>query len=278
MGAVLELRDFSQKYQRRQLFKRLNLRIDRQACIAITGQNGAGKTTLLNVLAGLTNIERGTLEIAPKMRIGYMAEQLAPNGLTPKTYLRMLGELDQFSNRNLEGQINELAYEFGLAAALNTPLNQLSRGSLQKVNFVQAILRTPDILLLDEPLAGQDGTTQMRMIHWLKDYRQKGGAIIVGTNNAFLIEQLATEIYELDAMRLLPIEELPQPEEKVMRLEFATTPRSLALPATLQQLALKIVDGTRYVVLYANIKNSDELIQAMLKSGFSLRGLRYEVL
>ena len=212
------------------------------------------------------------------MRIGYMAEQLAPNGLTPKTYLRMLGELDQFSNRNLEGQINELAYEFGLAAALNTPLNQLSRGSLQKVNFVQAILRTPDILLLDEPLAGQDGTTQMRMIHWLKDYRQKGGAIIVGTNNAFLIEQLATEIYELDAMRLLPIEELPQPEEKVMRLEFATTPRSLALPATLQQLALKIVDGTRYVVLYANIKNSDELIQAMLKSGFSLRGLRYEVL
>ena len=89
---------------------------------------------------------------------------------------------------------------------------------------------------------------------------------------------MATEIYELDAVRLLPIEELPQPEERVMRLECTTTPRSLALPATLQQLALKIVDGTRYVILYANVKNSDELIQAMLKSGFSLRGLRYEVL
>ena len=48
MGAVLELRDFSQKYQRRQLFKRLNLRIDRQACIAITGQNGAGKTSRID--------------------------------------------------------------------------------------------------------------------------------------------------------------------------------------------------------------------------------------
>lgn len=131
---------------------------------------------------------------------------------------------------------------------------------------------------MDEPLTGQDGPTQMRMIHWLKDYRQKGGAIIVGTNNAFLIEQLATTIYELDAMRLLPVEELPQPEEKVMRLEFATTPRSLALPAALQQLALKITDGSRRVIVYANVHQSDALIQAMLKSGFSLRGLRYEVL
>jgi energy-coupling factor transporter ATP-binding protein EcfA2 len=131
---------------------------------------------------------------------------------------------------------------------------------------------------MDEPLTGQDGPTQMRMIHWLKDYRQKGGALILGTNNAFLIEQLATTIYELDAMRLLPVEELPQPEEKVMRLEFATTPRSLALPAALQQLALKITDGSRRVIVYANVHQSDALIEAMLKNGFSLRGLRYEVL
>jgi len=278
MQAVLELRDFSQKYQRRQLFKRLNLQIGRQECIAITGQNGAGKTTLLTVLAGLTNISRGQLKLAPKMRVGYLAEQLAPTGLTPRTYLHLLGEMNRVDNRYLDQQITELAYEFGLTASLEVPLKQLSRGNLQKVNFLQAILRTPDILIMDEPLTGQDGPTQMRMIHWLKDYRQKGGALILGTNNAFLIEQLATTIYELDAMRLLPVEELPQPEEKVMRLEFATTPRSLALPAALQQLALKITDGSRRVIVYANVHQSDALIEAMLKNGFSLRGLRYEVL
>ena len=125
------------------------------------GSNGSGKSTLLRLLAGATMPSRGERVAAAGVTVGYGPERLAPPPpFSVAAYLRRHARLRGLDRAEGERRTGALVERLGLGALTAERLEALSKGSLQKVVLVQALLGEPRLAVLDEPYAGLDGEAQ----------------------------------------------------------------------------------------------------------------------
>src|SRR4051794_12912749 len=129
--------------------------------LAVFGANGAGKSTLLRILATLLRPHRGSARVLgaelpaegwrARGRIGFLGhEPLLYRELTARENLRFHARL----HRVAPARVTTLLDEVGLASRADDPVGTLSRGMVQRVAVCRAVLHDPELLLLDEPLAG----------------------------------------------------------------------------------------------------------------------------
>jgi ABC-type multidrug transport system ATPase subunit len=129
--------------------------------VEVRGSNGSGKSTLLRLLAGATVPSRGERVAAGGVTVGYGPERLAPPPpFSVSAYLRRHAGLRGLDRAEGERRTGALVERLGLGALLAERLDALSKGSLQKVVLVQALLGRPRLAVLDEPYAGLDGEAQ----------------------------------------------------------------------------------------------------------------------
>ena len=128
--------------------------------------------------------------------IHYVPEHFPKMNLTSAQYLSYMGKLDQLSSAELETRIHELSEEFFVLDMLNIPMKHLSKGSLQKIGVIQAMLKEPDILLLDEPLSGQDVMSQQIFIRKIKEMQKHNVTILMSCHEPYLVDAIADEVYE----------------------------------------------------------------------------------
>jgi heme exporter protein A len=133
------------------------------ATVAVFGANGAGKTTLLRILAGLLRPHAGTARVLgaelphdayrARGRIGLLGhEPMLYRDLTVRENLRFHARLHGVEVARIE----ELVTQVGLAARADDPVRTLSRGMTQRAAICRTVLHSPELLLLDEPLANLD--------------------------------------------------------------------------------------------------------------------------
>lgn len=109
-----------------------------------------------------------------------------------------MGQIDGHSPDEITSKASILYQEFRLESMLNTPLKYLSKGSLQKVNVIQALLTVPDILLLDEPLSGQDIVSKQLFISKILKLLKQQVTVIMSCHEPQLIAAISDTIYEID--------------------------------------------------------------------------------
>ncbi len=142
----------------------------------LIGPNGAGKTTLVRVVLGLIVPSRGRVTCAPNLRIGYMPQKLHIDPSLPLSVKRFL-TLGGRPRASLE----EIQALTGIGKLLHTPMQQLSGGETQRVLLTRALLRDPQLLVLDEPVQGVDVTGQAALydlIHRIRLERQCGVLLV----------------------------------------------------------------------------------------------------
>ena len=127
--------------------------------VTIVGPNGAGKTTLLRVLMGLMRPHSGTVTRRPGLRIGYLPQQVPIDPALPLTVRRLLSLRIDATN---EARLQRLA-EVGARDLVDRSVHTLSGGELRRVLLARALLREPDLLVLDEPVQGVDITGQAEL-------------------------------------------------------------------------------------------------------------------
>ncbi len=132
----------------------VDLTVARGRCIAFIGHNGSGKSTLLKLLAGLIAPTTGRVERGTNLKIGYVPERFPGMELTPPAYIRHMARIEGL--RDAQAAADALFRDFFLDGMLDVPMKHLSKGSLQKVGAIQALIARRDLLLLDEPLSGQE--------------------------------------------------------------------------------------------------------------------------
>ncbi len=136
--------------------------------LTLIGPNGAGKTTLVRILLGLLSPDEGKITRSKRLTIGYMPQKLSLDSSMPLTVGRFLALTGAKTNI-----IKDALHRVGVPAINQHMMSQLSGGELQRVMLARAIVRNPDLLVLDEPVQGVDITGQSKLYSLIGDLRQE---------------------------------------------------------------------------------------------------------
>ncbi|MFK7730738.1 MAG: metal ABC transporter ATP-binding protein [Pseudomonadales bacterium] len=167
---LLTLTDASVSIARQEILQGITMSIADREIVTLIGPNGAGKTTLVRTLLGLQPLSSGSLQRRAALRIGYMPQRVRINDHMP---LRVIDFL------MLDGSSKDQAYqalgESGVKELAGAQLNRVSGGELQRVLFSRALLRNPDLLVLDEPVQGVDLAGQADLYKLIAKVRDDHG-------------------------------------------------------------------------------------------------------
>jgi zinc transport system ATP-binding protein len=155
----------------RDLLMDVDIDIREREIVTLIGLNGAGKTTLVRVLLGLEKPDRGTVHRRKDLRIGYVPQRFDSDDVIPMTVERflMLG-----SSVSAEA-IGEALAHVDAQSVRNQQLGELSGGELQRVLLARALLRKPNLLVLDEPVQGVDYTGEADLYNLIARLRDEAG-------------------------------------------------------------------------------------------------------
>ena len=213
------------------LFENIQFEVKNSEKIAVIGSNGCGKTTLMKIIAGLEELDSGTIHKSSQCSIGYLAQTTFSNEeclvidelnhvfddlheieLELNRVMELMGSdhSEQLMNRyaqlqhdfeqrggyTFQSEIKTVFTKFGFDEEdLNRPIGTFSGGQKTRIAFVKLLLSKPDILLLDEPTNHLDLAT----IEWLEGYvKRYPKAVVLVSHDRTFIDNVAEVIYEIE--------------------------------------------------------------------------------
>jgi ATPase subunit of ABC transporter with duplicated ATPase domains len=228
---VLHVIDVAATYGDETLFSGATFDISAGERVGLVGPNGAGKSTMLAIIAGERTPLRGSVEIAPGVRVGHFTQQVPDPAWTVREFLdaapgelaaleRRLTALSHDAERHVEelgdlheryGQLGGWAYaartaelrdRLGVAAFDDdVRLGELSGGEQARLMLARVLLDEPGVLLLDEPTNHLDSAG----IEWLGRYLAGfAGPVVIVTHDRALLDRIATRIIEIDGINDSP--------------------------------------------------------------------------
>jgi ABC-2 type transport system ATP-binding protein len=172
-----------------EVLKGISLDIHQGEVFGFLGPNGAGKTTTIKIVTGLIRPDSGRASIfglAPnsldaKRRIGFLPESpYFYEHLTGYEFLKIHAMLSGTSNHKKLSM--DLLERVGLKDSTNVQLRSYSRGMLQRIGIAQALIGTPDLLILDEPLTGLDPIGRKEIKDLILEEKSKGTTIFFSSH------------------------------------------------------------------------------------------------
>lgn len=161
------------RHGRRTILHDVDIQVSRGEIVTLIGPNGSGKTTLVRTLLELERPETGTVERTSGIRIGYTPQQLSVDRTMPldvRRFLEMTGVTDPEA-------LTAILADVGAPDLLRQEIRLLSGGEQKRVLLARALLRDPDLLVLDEPTANVDIHGQIEfydLIRRIRDDRHCG--------------------------------------------------------------------------------------------------------
>lgn len=208
---MIELKNVRKSYNGKVIFEDVNLKLEDGTVTAFVGHNGCGKSTMLKVVSGLIRKDCGEIIYDRNYHFSYVPEKFPAVNMSARTFLRYMTAMDGiYSKSDSMNQINALAKAFYMENMLDKPMKSLSKGTLQKVGVIQAIISNADVLLLDEPLSGQDTDSQDIFIEKIKTLKKQGKLILLSAHEPDLIHSLGDRVYTINKCKLLKYENIPQ--------------------------------------------------------------------
>ena len=157
--------------------------------VTLIGPNGAGKTTLVRVVLGLLAPHSGSVWRRDKLRIGYMPQKLHVEPTLPLTVLRFLRLVPGVDRKAALAALDEV----GAAQVIDSPLQKISGGELQRVLLARALLRQPELLVLDEPVQGVDIAGQSELYRLIGRLRKRYGCGVLMVSHDLHLVMSATD-------------------------------------------------------------------------------------
>ena len=173
----------------RSILESISLAVHPGEIVTLIGPNGAGKTTLVRVLLGLTRPDSGTVHRRPGLTVGYVPQRLNIDPTLPMSVRRFL----QLGGRYSVAELRERLEEVGGGGLLDQPMSGLSGGELQRVLLARAILRRPDLLVLDEPVQGVDVRGQRELYEMIAELRERYGCAVLMISHDLHLVMAATD-------------------------------------------------------------------------------------
>ena len=242
------------------------------------GPNGAGKTTCIRLLLGLMRPSEGAVWIRgfdpvrehrkAMSRVGYSPE--LPNiqtFLSPRELLSLVASELGIPRSDVKGEIKKSLEIVGLSNYENTKVSKLSKGMVQRLSIAQALIGSPDVLVLDEPMIGLDpaGTSHFRSV-FREFARENGGTIFLSSHIMSEVEALCTTVCMIHSGRLLFKTRTEEVHTKVLGSTFLTVEAEPLDEGLIRELS--VIDGVEAVK-----REGGRTLELTLRPGVELRPL-----
>ncbi len=200
----------------------LDLKLRRGEIFGLLGQNGAGKTTTILMLLGLTEPTGGTARVMGldpardalrvKRQVGYLPDSVGFYGdLTGRQNLRYTARLNGLRGEEAEGRITEALGQVGLGDRADSQADTYSRGMLQRLGIADALIKDPEILILDEPTAAIDPIGVVEILQLLRDLvRERGVTVLLSSHLLTQVQSVCDRVGIFAAGKLVGIGTVPE--------------------------------------------------------------------
>ncbi len=185
---LLRLESVQVSFYGREILQNINLSLNPGEIVTLIGPNGAGKTTMVRVVLGLLAPDSGHRHLMEDLRIGYMPQKLHIEPSMPLTVCRFLS----LAGASRPEVINALA-RTGVEHIVNSPIQKLSGGEMQRVLLSRALLRNPQLLILDEPVQGVDVNGQRELYRLIAQLRDETGCGVLMVSHDLHLVMAATD-------------------------------------------------------------------------------------
>ena len=189
MSALLRLDGVTCAYAGTPVLLDADLEIAPTDFTGIVGPSGSGKTTLLRAMLGTVSPVSGRIWRRPGLRIGYVPQVETVNWSFPVTVAeavlmsRTTGRRLPWSSASERAEVASVLDRLGIGGLGGRHIRELSGGQQQRVFLARALLRRPELLLLDEPTSGVDVRTRHDILHLLADLNLGGLAVVLTTHD-----------------------------------------------------------------------------------------------
>jgi ABC-type Mn2+/Zn2+ transport system ATPase subunit len=190
VGPVLiQLDGTAASYGHHRVLHDVSFHVHEDQFTGIVGPSGAGKTTLLRLILGTLKPVVGTVDRRPDLRVAYVPQLETVNWNFPVTVMecvlmsRTRGRRLPWASRNEKAEVHAVLERLGIGELSERHIRQLSGGQQQRMFLARALLRQPQLLLMDEPTSGVDVSTRHDILHLLADLHEGGVAIVLTTHD-----------------------------------------------------------------------------------------------
>lgn len=219
MDSIIRTENLVKRYGDYLALDRINLTIPKGSIFGLLGPNGAGKTSLIRIITQITAPDEGAVYFGNELLkeshvsdIGYLPEE---RGLYKKAkigeQLLYLAQLKGMSKADATSRAKEWFIRLDIKDWWNKPLEELSKGMAQKVQFVSTVLHEPKFIILDEPFSGFDPVNSDVIRDEILRLHANGATILFSTHRMETVEELCTHVVLINkAKKLLdgPTEEI----------------------------------------------------------------------
>ncbi len=274
-NTILSIQGVSKFYTGKTALDKVSIDIPKGCIYGLLGPNGAGKTSLIRIINQITQADEGTVFINGEKlnakhikNIGYLPEE---RGLYKKikviSQLQYFAELRGLSRRDATDKANYWLKKMNLYDVKNKKIEELSKGMQQKIQFIVAVIHSPEILILDEPFSGFDPVNAELLTEIILELKAAGSTIIFSTHRMESVEKLC------DYMAMLNLsEKVLDGKVSEIKKQFATGTFEITtvMPVDLNIEGVECITGTindsgynQYTLKINGMSHNDFLTKVM---------------
>ncbi len=231
---LIEAINITQTFGDKTVLDNVSIRIHPKEIVTLIGPNGAGKSTLLKILLGLVSPTSGTVHTQKALNIGFMPQKIQIDATLPMSVKRFLklgfkpnqapsasqNTVKKTTKKNLppllkpwqqwlkrlflagaannmgdNQRLHHIANELNISALLDHPIQQVSGGEMQRILLARALMREPELLVLDEPIQGVDLKGQAELYQYINHIRhQYGCGILMVSHDLHVVMQHTDQV------------------------------------------------------------------------------------
>jgi len=205
-GALVHVDRVTCAYEREAVVTDVSLTVASGDYVGVVGPSGSGKTTVLRALLGTLRPRSGAVARRPGLRIGYVPQRESVDWSFPVTVTEAVlmarprppGRWVPWAGRAERAEVAAVLDRLGIGELGGRHIRDLSGGQQQRVFVARALLRQPELLVMDEPTSGVDVRTRHEMLHLLGDLHDDGLAVVLTTHD---LNGLAAHLPRLVCLR-----------------------------------------------------------------------------
>ena len=168
MPPLIQLNQINVRIDEREILKNVDFSINEKEIVTLIGPNGAGKSTLIKVILGIVKPNSGQISNKKNLKLAYVPQKFNPSHSLP------LRVKDLLNLEKCDPAIKaEIIQDTGIARLAESKVQQLSGGERQRVLLARALLRQPNILVLDEPMQGLDIQSEAELYDYVRSLPER---------------------------------------------------------------------------------------------------------